>query len=90
MLPVGVKLNDRDTFVEGDTTAELVRLGFSLLHGMRQEAAPRIELARAARPFADVTDPSRRALVRDAGGRDRPEERDRPETEADPKPPVGL
>ncbi len=38
-----------------------VRLGLSLLKGMRAEAAERIEQARAAQPFADVADLARRA-----------------------------
>jgi error-prone DNA polymerase len=38
-----------------------VRLGLHMLRGMSQEAAERIELARAIRPFADVPDLARRA-----------------------------
>ncbi|MBV6321177.1 error-prone DNA polymerase [Duganella violaceipulchra] len=38
-----------------------VRLGLSLLKGMRADAAERIEQARAAQPFADVADLARRA-----------------------------
>lgn len=40
-----------------------VRLGFSLLRGNREEAAGRIELARAVRPFVDVADLARRAQL---------------------------
>ena len=40
-----------------------VRLGLSLLRGMRAEAAERIETARAARPFASVSDLARRAQL---------------------------
>jgi error-prone DNA polymerase len=39
----------------------VVRLGLHMLRGMGQEAAERIELARAIRPFADVPDLARRA-----------------------------
>ncbi|GGY20981.1 DNA polymerase III subunit alpha [Massilia dura] len=46
---------------EGDQPA--VRLGMSLLRGMRFEAAERIEQARALRPFADVADLARRAQL---------------------------
>ncbi|NGZ84261.1 error-prone DNA polymerase [Duganella aceris] len=38
-----------------------VRLGLSLLKGMRDEAAKRIEAERAAQPFASVADMARRA-----------------------------
>jgi len=38
-----------------------VRLGMSRLNGMRENAAARIEQARAARPFANVADLARRA-----------------------------
>jgi error-prone DNA polymerase len=38
-----------------------VRLGLSLLKGMRDEAAKRIEVERAAQPFASVADMARRA-----------------------------
>jgi error-prone DNA polymerase len=38
-----------------------VRLGLHMLRGMGQEAAERIEIARAIRPFADVADLARRA-----------------------------
>jgi error-prone DNA polymerase len=40
-----------------------VRLGLRMLRGMRQEAAERIELARAIRPFASVADLARRASL---------------------------
>jgi error-prone DNA polymerase len=40
-----------------------VRLGLSLLRGMRREVAARIEDARAIRPFADVADLSRRTQL---------------------------
>jgi error-prone DNA polymerase len=38
-----------------------VRLGLHMLRGLKREAAERIELARAIRPFADVPDLARRA-----------------------------
>jgi error-prone DNA polymerase len=40
-----------------------VRLGLSRLKGMREEAAERIEIARAVRPFASVADMARRAQL---------------------------
>jgi error-prone DNA polymerase len=40
-----------------------VRLGLSLIRGLAEDAAARIELARAVRPFADVTDLARRAQL---------------------------
>jgi error-prone DNA polymerase len=40
-----------------------VRLGLSLVRGMRREVAARIEDARAIRPFADVADLSRRTQL---------------------------
>jgi error-prone DNA polymerase len=40
-----------------------VRLGMSLVKGMRSDAAARIEAARAAAPFADVDDLARRAQL---------------------------
>jgi len=40
-----------------------VRLGLHMLRGMGQDAADRIEMARAIRPFADVADLARRAQL---------------------------
>jgi len=40
-----------------------VRLGLSRLKGMREEAAERIEVARAVRPFASVADLARRSQL---------------------------
>ena len=40
-----------------------VRLGLSLLRGMRDGAAERIETARAVQPFASVSDLARRAQL---------------------------
>jgi len=67
----GVQVREIDVAVSGwDSSLEepagqrgqpAVRLGLSLLKGMRQEAAERIELERAAQPFASVADMARRA-----------------------------
>jgi error-prone DNA polymerase len=40
-----------------------VRLGLHMLRGMQRDAAERIEMARALRPFADVADLARRASL---------------------------
>ncbi len=40
-----------------------MRLGFSLLRGMREDVAGNIELACAVRPFVDVADLARRAQL---------------------------
>ncbi|MFA8329351.1 error-prone DNA polymerase [Burkholderia ubonensis] len=63
MLPVDVTMSTWDSAIEGPTTSAPVRLGFSLLRGMREDAAGRIELARAVRPFVDVADLARRAQL---------------------------
>ncbi|WP_186214973.1 error-prone DNA polymerase [Burkholderia gladioli] len=63
VLPVDVTVSSWDSTLEGDTTAAPVRLGMSLIKGMREEAAERIQLARAVRPFADVADLARRAAL---------------------------
>jgi error-prone DNA polymerase len=46
---------------QGARRQPAVRLGMSVLYGMRESAAQRIEAARAERPFASVADLSRRA-----------------------------
>ncbi|MFS2077139.1 error-prone DNA polymerase [Telluria sp. Tellsp131] len=51
-------LEDLDDHARGQPA---VRLGLHMLRGMAQEAAERIELARALRPFANVADLARRA-----------------------------
>lgn len=51
-------LEDLDDQTRGQPA---VRLGLRMLRGMGQEAAERIELARALRPFAGVSDLARRA-----------------------------
>ncbi|NPT58674.1 error-prone DNA polymerase [Paraburkholderia elongata] len=63
VLPVDVTLSNWDSAVEGQTTSSPVRLGMSLVRGLKEEAAARIELARAVRPFADVSDLARRAQL---------------------------
>ncbi|WP_186126794.1 error-prone DNA polymerase [Burkholderia gladioli] len=63
VLPVDVTVSSWDSTLEGDTTAAPVRVGMSLIGGMRVEAAERIQLARAVRPFVDVADLARRAAL---------------------------
>ncbi|MBM5620356.1 error-prone DNA polymerase [Burkholderia pseudomallei] len=63
VLPVDVNVSTWDSAIEGPTTSAPVRLGFSRLRGMREDVTSRIELARAARPFADVSDLARRAQL---------------------------
>lgn len=46
-----------------DGTRPAVRLGLSLIQGMREDAARRIEDARAAAPFTDTGDLARRAAL---------------------------
>lgn len=63
LLPVDVTVSSWDSAIEGSTTSAPIRLGFSLLHGMREDAACRIELARAVRAFVDVNDLATRAKL---------------------------
>ncbi len=63
VVPVDVAISTWDFVLEGDKTAAPVRLGMSLIKGMRAEAAERIQLARAVRPFVDVADLARRAAL---------------------------
>ncbi len=63
VLPVDVTVSSWDSTLEGDTTAAPVRVGMSLISGMRVDAAERIQLARAVRPFVDVADLARRAAL---------------------------
>ncbi|KGC96419.1 OB-fold nucleic acid binding domain protein [Burkholderia pseudomallei] len=63
VLSVDVTLSTWDSAIEGPTTSAPVRLGFSLLRGMRAKSAERIELARAVRPLVDVADLVRRAQL---------------------------
>ncbi|CAB3743944.1 Error-prone DNA polymerase [Paraburkholderia sediminicola] len=63
VLPVDVTLSNWDSVVEGRSTRAPVRLGMSLVRGLKEEAAARIELARAVRTFVDVSDLARRAQL---------------------------
>jgi error-prone DNA polymerase len=65
VLPVDVALSGWDSSLEpfAGTPRPAVRLGLSLLRGMRDGAAERIESARSVRPFASVNDLGRRALL---------------------------
>ncbi|HEY2023204.1 error-prone DNA polymerase, partial [Paraburkholderia sp.] len=65
VLPVDVTVSGWDSSLErspGATRAK-VRMGLSLLRGMKDGAAERIENARAVRPFASVSDLARRAQL---------------------------
>nr|WP_302479653.1 hypothetical protein [Burkholderia lata] len=53
-------MTTRDSVIEGATTSAPVRLGLSLLRGMRAETADRMEMTRAVRPFVDVANLARR------------------------------
>jgi error-prone DNA polymerase len=66
--PVDVAVSGWESVLEdiGDVSAPAraqppVRLGLHMLRGMSKDAAERIELARAIRPFLDVADLARRA-----------------------------
>lgn len=60
--PVDVTISGWHSSLEArDEKPPAVRLGLSLLRGMRAEAAQRIEEARAVRPFSGTTDLARRA-----------------------------
>jgi len=63
--PADVTISGWESVLEDleDTTRAQppVRLGLHMLRGLKQEAAERIELARAIRPFLDVPDLARRA-----------------------------
>ncbi len=62
VLPADVSVSGWDSTLEPRATGKpAVRLGLSLLRGMRQEAARRVEEARAVRPFDTTTDLARRA-----------------------------
>ncbi|WP_321935214.1 error-prone DNA polymerase [Paraburkholderia sp. J8-2] len=63
--PIDVTISGWDSVLEHDVRYQrpVVRLGLSLLRGMRDGAAERIETARAVRPFASVSDLARRALL---------------------------
>ncbi|MFP4891043.1 error-prone DNA polymerase [Paraburkholderia sp. EG304] len=65
VLPVDVTVSGWDSSLEhrAGATRPAVRLGLSLLRGMKDGAAERIENARAVRPFASVNDLARRAQL---------------------------
>lgn len=65
VLPVDVTISSWDSSLERvDRAAKpAVRLGLSLLRGMRDGAAERIEISRAVRPFETVSDLARRAQL---------------------------
>jgi len=63
--PIDIAISGWDSTLEekGGGVQPAVRLGMSLLRGMRAESAERIEQARALHPFADVADLARRARL---------------------------
>ncbi|HVE06973.1 MAG TPA: error-prone DNA polymerase [Paraburkholderia sp.] len=65
VLPVDVTISGWDTSLEtlADAKRPAVRLGLSLLRGMKDGAAGRIATARAVRPFASVQDLAHRAQL---------------------------
>jgi error-prone DNA polymerase len=65
VLPVDVTVSGWDSTLESLEGAQrpAVRLGLSLLRGMRDGAAERIEISRAVRPFRSVHDLARRAQL---------------------------
>jgi error-prone DNA polymerase len=65
VLPVDVTLSGWDSVLVPQESGKqpAVRLGMSLLRGMKDGAAERIEIARAVRPFGTVKDLARRAQL---------------------------
>ncbi|MDR5763525.1 error-prone DNA polymerase, partial [Caballeronia sp. LZ035] len=65
VVPIDVTISGWDSVLERQAgcQAPVVRLGLSLLKGMRDGAAQRIENARAVRPFGSVSDLARRAQL---------------------------
>jgi error-prone DNA polymerase len=65
VAPVDVTISGWDSVLERTNASSkpYVRLGLSLIHGMRDGAAERIETARAVRPFASVSDLAQRAQL---------------------------
>jgi error-prone DNA polymerase len=61
--PVDIAISGWDSTLEPASPHPAVRLGLSLLRGMRSESAARIEDARGVRPFLDVDDLARRAAL---------------------------
>jgi error-prone DNA polymerase len=65
VLPVDVTISGWNSSLEriADAARPAVRLGLSLLRGMKEGTAERIENARAVRPFASAKDLARRAAL---------------------------
>ncbi|KWU26347.1 error-prone DNA polymerase [Burkholderia cenocepacia] len=65
VAPLDVTISGWDSVLEkGDSAGQpVVRLGLSLVQGMRDGAAERIETARAVRQFSSVSDLARRAQL---------------------------
>jgi error-prone DNA polymerase len=65
VFPADVTISGWDSVLErqDDSDRPAVRMGLSLLRGMRDGAAERIETARAVRPFAGVGDLAQRAQL---------------------------
>ena len=63
VLPTDVAVSGWDSSLEPGDNGPRVRLGLSLIRGMREESARRIETCRAVRHFDSVTDLSRRASL---------------------------
>ncbi|ONQ07191.1 OB-fold nucleic acid binding domain-containing protein, partial [Burkholderia cenocepacia] len=65
VLPADVAISNWESSLEYPEVdgRPVVRLGLSLLHGMRAEAADRIEMARAVEPFSSTIDLARRAQL---------------------------
>jgi len=63
VLPVDVGVSGWDSALEGEHARPQVRLGMSVISGMRAAIAERIETARAVRAFIDVADLARRAQL---------------------------
>lgn len=63
VLAADVAVSGWDSALEPGPDGPQVRLGFSLVRGMREESARRIETCRAVRNFHSVTDLARRAAL---------------------------
>ncbi|MDR5799010.1 MULTISPECIES: error-prone DNA polymerase [Caballeronia] len=63
VLPIDVTISNWDSALEGEGSMAPVRLGMSLVRGMREESAARIEAARSVRQFANVHDLANRARL---------------------------
>ncbi|OUL87681.1 error-prone DNA polymerase [Paraburkholderia hospita] len=63
VLPIDVTISGWDSTMEGEGSMAPVRLGMSVIRGMREETARRIEAARAVKPFRDVADLANRAQL---------------------------